>query len=94
MTRVPIAHLKQSGVDLIIIPLDKTFGHKSRLQQNQVISELQMRSTAAGLRGTCVPVWDSGGGRMGFIAPQNWHPFFNSVNLTWVAANVNRELRF
>lgn len=54
--------------------------------------ELQMRSRSAGLAGTVVPVWDSGGGRMKFKAPGPWHPFFRSLHLGTVHANLNREL--
>lgn len=62
------------------------------MDQNEIISELQSRATSAGLAGTVVLVWDNGGGHMRFIAPVKWHPFFRSINLQFVAANINREL--
>jgi len=92
MPRFNVAHLREQGVDLIIIPLERSFGFKSEQDQHQAIAELQERSANAGLRGVVVPVWDNGGGRMGFIAPQNWHPFFRSINLRFVTANLNREI--
>jgi hypothetical protein len=92
MPRFEVAHLREQNVDLIIIPLDSTFGNKTSIDQHQATGELQMRSRAAGLAGTVVPVWDCGGGRMAFIAPQSWHPFFSSINLQWVAVNINGEL--
>lgn len=92
MPRFQVAHIREQGVDLIIIPLNDSFRFKSQTEQNQIISELQLRATNAGLAGTVVPVWDSGGGRMAFIAPPNWHPFFRSINLQFIAANINREL--
>lgn len=92
MPRFKVAHIKEQNVDLIIIPLDETFGNKNSQDQHGIIQELQARATAAGLAGTVVPVWDSGGGRMAFIAPPNWHPFFGGLDLAWVATNINREI--
>lgn len=94
MPNLSIAHLRQQGVDLIIAPLDSAFGRKDREAQHAVIAEIQVRSRQAGLAGTVVPVWDTGGGRMGFIAPRPWHPFFASLNLGTVYANLNRELHW
>lgn len=92
MPRFKVAHVKEQGVDLIIIPLDNNFGSKSQEDQYSAIAEFQTRASSAGLAGKVVPVWDSGGGRMSFIAPTQWHPFFKSINLVFVAANINREL--
>lgn len=92
MPNLRVAHVREQGIDLIIAPLDYTFGQKTPAAQHAVIEEIQLRSHAAGLAGTVVPVWDSGGGRMSFIAPQNWHPFFRGLNLRAVRGSVNREL--
>lgn len=91
MPRFNITHIREQGVDLIIVPLDYTFKFKSKNDQDAIISELQMRASNAGLAGTVVPVWDNGNG-MGFIAPQKWHPFFKSINLQIVLNNINKEL--
>lgn len=92
MPTFQVAHIKQQGVDLIIIPLDSSFDSKPRADQDAVIRELQQRASAAGLRGTVVPVWENSSGRMSFIAPKNWHPFFQSLSLADVAMNINRKL--
>lgn len=92
MPTLKVAHVRQQGVDLVIAPLDRDFGHKTRQDQQAIVSEIQLRSRQAGLAGAVVPVWDNGGGRMAFIAPNNWRPFFNSLNLRAVWANVNREI--
>lgn len=92
MPRYKVAHIKEQGIDLIIIPLDSAFRTKSHEQQNEITLELQKRADAAGLAGTVVPVWDAGGGRMAFIAPQRWHPYFKGIDLAFVVANYNREL--
>jgi hypothetical protein len=92
MPRYKVAHVREQGVDLVIVPLDGSFGRKAQHDQREAIAELQNHATGAGLAGTVVPVWDSGGGRMSFIAPPNWHAFFRSFSLQRVAANINKEI--
>ena len=92
MPRFKVAHIKEQGADMIIIPLDHSFSSKTTQGQNEILNELQVRASSAGLAGKVVPVWDNGGGRMAFMAPPNWHSFFNSINLRFVFANINREL--
>jgi len=89
-----IAHIREQGVDLIIVPMDRGFGNLPASNQQTSNGELQAQCMAAKLAGTVVPVWDNGGGKMGFVAPQSWHPFFQSIDLRWVFARVNRELHF
>jgi len=84
--------MKEQSVDLIIIPLENSFGYKSQSDQHHIIDDLQVHSRAAGLAGDVVPVWDGGGGRMAFIAPREYHSYFRSINLAFVLANVNREI--
>ncbi|HVG34965.1 MAG TPA: hypothetical protein VM911_17980 [Pyrinomonadaceae bacterium] len=91
MSKYDVAHIQRQGIDLIIIPLESAFDYKSPSEQNEVVNGLQYYAGSAGLRGTVVPVWQSGG-RMKFIAPPNWHPFFRSLNWSFVRANINREL--
>ncbi len=77
---------------MVIIPLESSFGSKSSQDQQAIIADLQIHSRSAGLAGIVVPVWDGAGGRMAFIAPHQWHPFFTSLNLQFVFANINKEL--
>lgn len=91
MPSFEVAHIREQGVDLIIIPLNWTFGSKGTSDQQGMVAELQMRAEAAGLAGTVVPIWESGG-RMAFLAPPNWHSFFRSISLNYVARNINRRL--
>jgi hypothetical protein len=92
MPHFRVAHLREQGQDMIIVPLDSNFGHQPANDQHAAISDIQRHARGAGLAGTVVPVWDNGGGRMAFIAPRPWHPFFSSISLGFVAANLNREL--
>lgn len=92
MPHFKVAHLHEQGQDMIIVPLDSSFGRRITQDQNDIISDLQAHAHAAGLAGTVVPVWDNGGGRMAFVAPRPWHPFFKSINLRLIAMNLNKEL--
>ena len=92
MPEFKVAHIREQGQDMIIVPLDSAFGHKISQDQQAIIADLQAHATGAGLAGTVVPVWDAGGGRMGFIAPQPWHPLFSSLDLRRIFASINKEL--
>lgn len=92
MTTLDVAHVREQGIDMIIVPLDHSFNHKTSAQQNAARTEIQARANSAGLRGAVALVWDAGGGRTAFLAPTNWQRFFQSVNLRWVMAKLNREL--
>jgi hypothetical protein len=91
MPRFQVAHVREQGIDLIIIVVGSSFGNRGTSEQNQITAELQLRARNAGLAGTVVPVWDAGG-RIAFLAPRKWHPFFSSLTLEWITANINREL--
>jgi hypothetical protein len=92
MPRYELAHIREQGIDLIIMPLEDRFEYMPSSDQRATIAELQQHARAAGLAGTVVPVWNSGNGQMSFIAPNNWHPFFQGINLQWVGLNINKEL--
>lgn len=77
---------------MIIVPLEKSFGAKPEHDKKAFIAQLQAYAGSAGLAGIIIPVWEGTGGRMNFIAPTPWHPFFQSVGLRFVMENINREL--
>lgn len=91
-TTFDVAHIREHGVDLIIVFVTTSFGDKPGTEKDEICSSLQACATSAGLAGTVVPVWDRGDGRMGFYAPQQWHSFFSSISLADVAVNANRKL--
>ncbi|MEN6631789.1 MAG: hypothetical protein ABFD84_05135 [Candidatus Polarisedimenticolia bacterium] len=92
MTTLQVAHIREQGQDMIIAPLDRSFDHKTADQQQAAVAEIQMAATSAGLRGIVAVVWIGPGGRMKFIAPPPWHPFFRSLDIQQVMANLNRSL--
>ena len=91
MPRFKVAHINQQGVDLIITPVNDSFNHKPHSEQIEIIESLELAAHAAGLKGTVVPVWRVGN-RMAFIAPNPWHPFFQTITWDDVLSNVNREI--
>jgi hypothetical protein len=92
MPEFDVAHIQRQGINLIIVPLDSSFRYKTPTDQQAVWRALQTYAASAKLVGTVVPVWDAGNGRMGFLAPHNWHPFFKSLDLAFVATHINRRL--
>ena len=92
MATFQVAHLREQGQDIIIVVVDRSYGFKPNDEQNRICASIQACASAAGLRGTVVPVWDNGGGRMALLAPQPWVSFFQGMTLADVAANINREL--
>ena len=91
MPHFEIAHLNEQGQDMVIIPLEDSFDHRSDREQQSTVDELQLRSSAAGLKGIVVPVWNSGD-RMRFIAPIKWHAFFQDMSMPSVQARLNKTL--
>jgi hypothetical protein len=92
MPSFKVAHVRKDGLDLVIVPMSPSFGGKSRVEQKEIVDELQMQAAKAQLAGAVVPVWDSGAGRLAFLAPAAWHPFLKSLTLRSVLKLLNREL--
>lgn len=91
MATYKIAHLREQGQDMIIIPLDDSFEHKSSTDQEEIIATLQLCARSAGLAGTVVPVWRVGS-RHKFIAPRQWQAFFRSLSWNRIIASLNKTL--
>ena len=92
MSIFDVTHIREQGVDLILVPLNRSFDSKSSQEKSAIIDGLQASASSAGLAGTVVPVWETGGGHMAFIAPRPWHPFLSSISMGFVARNLNRRL--
>ncbi len=92
MPSYKVAQLAVQGMHIIIVPMGPSFLLKERPDQDALMSELQNRANAAGILGNVVPVWDIGGGKMGFRAPANQHPIFQQLKLETIRKNVDKEL--
>jgi hypothetical protein len=85
-------YMKEPGVDLIIIPVEESFARTALWDQRAIEANLQNHASAAGLEGIVVPVCNLGPNGMFFRAPPHLHPFFRSINMAWVIANLNQEI--
>lgn len=92
MPKFQVAHIREQGQQIIIVVVADDFHHRASIEQNEAWRAIQRCASGAGLAGTVALVWDAGGGRMGFLAPDAWQPFFRSLNLAVVARNINRQL--
>jgi hypothetical protein len=92
MPSIKIAHIREQGQDLIIVPLDETFGRRPNDDRKVTINKIQNVAREVGLNGKVVPVWPSGEEEMRFLAPEAWHPFFRSITWSWLIGNLNRQL--
>lgn len=86
-----VAHVREQGQDMIVFPLNSQVQYRSDQERSQMMYALQMCASSAGLAGTVVMMWEANGRTM-FMAPPQWHRFFSSVNMLWVAKNVNKKL--
>jgi hypothetical protein len=92
MPTFQVAHLQRDGQDLIIIPVDKSFGKRSPAEQSRIQEAFQRSAVSIDLPGVVVPVWEDDSGRMAFRAPPPWHAFLKSIDMVYVATALNRVL--
>ena len=92
MPTFQVAHLRRDGKDVIIVPVDRTFGARSPSEQARIQEAFQRSAVAAEIPGVVVPVWEDASGRMAFRAPPPWHEFFKSIDMVYVATALNRTL--
>jgi hypothetical protein len=89
MPRYEVAHIREHGTDIVIIPLEPTFDSKSPAEKTRTRDELQLKATAAGLAGTVALVWEHND-RMAFFGPNNLHTYLGSLNMALVLQSVNK----
>lgn len=92
MTTIDVAHIREQGQDMIIVPMQASFGQKLESEQAQIEAGVEFAAHQAGLAGHVATVWDAGGGRMAFRAPNPWRGFFSSISLHFVLSNVNKRI--
>jgi class 3 adenylate cyclase len=92
IVKYPVAHIKISGVDLVIVLLDTSFAGMGQMGKAEVLRSLQQHAAAAGLRGTVVPIWDNGRGGAEFLAERQLLPYLKNLSLSIVQSKINREL--
>jgi hypothetical protein len=87
-----VAHLKEQGVDLVIVFVNPSVGNLSPLEQQQAADALQRCAASAGLAGNVAMVWQNSAGRMEFWAPNNQHAYFLEVPWDYLVGNINKTL--
>lgn len=92
MPTFQVAHLRRDGQDVIIVPVDRSFGKRSPAEQARIQEAFQRSAAAVDIPGVVVPVWEDASGRMAFRAPPPWHDFFKSIDMVYVATALNRSL--
>jgi hypothetical protein len=92
MPTFQVAQLHQAGQDVIIVPVDRSFGKRSAAEQARIQEAFQRSAAAVEMRGVVVPVWEDASGRMAFRAPPPWHDFLKSIDMVYVATALNRTL--
>lgn len=92
MTTLNVAHIQEQGVNLIIVPLDRSFDSQTLAERMSVRDEIQVRAQSAGLAGFVSLIWETVSGRVAFIAHKNHHAFFQSISLQYVWVRINRQL--
>ncbi|MDE8603935.1 hypothetical protein M3I01_013610 [Marinomonas sp. RSW2] len=90
-TTYEVAHIREQGQDMIIIPVSSSLSNMSNTKQNELRDSLQLYARDAGLAGEVCLVWETGN-RFYFIAPNLWHPFFKGMSMNFVARNINKKL--
>jgi hypothetical protein len=92
MPTFQVAHLQRDGQDIIIVPVDRTFGKRSPAEQARIQEAFQRSAVSVEMAGVVVPVWEDPSGRMAFRAPPPWHDFLKSIDMVYVATALNRTL--
>jgi hypothetical protein len=92
MPTFQVAHLQHNGQDIIIVPVDRTFGKRSPAEQARIQEAFQRSAVCVEMNGVVVPVWEDAAGRMAFRAPPPWHAFLKSIDMVYVATALNRVL--
>lgn len=86
-----IAHIREQGQDMIIFPLDRSFGNLSASNQNAELDNLERAAHNARLAGRAVCYWQQGS-QTRFIGPPQWKPFLQCFTFQTVLSLVNKKL--
>ncbi len=86
-----IAHVRQSGIDLILVPFESDFGDLPSEEQETALAAIQKTAVLAGLKGEVVPIWPTREGNTSFIAPKSCHQVVKKLTFDFVKINLNRQ---
>jgi hypothetical protein len=92
MPTFQVACLRHDGMDVIIVPVDRSYGQRSPTEQARIQDAFQRSAAAVNLAGVVVPVWEAANGTLGFRAPSPLHDFLKGIDMVYVATALNRNL--
>jgi hypothetical protein len=92
MPTFQVAHMRHGDQDVIIVPVDRTFGKRSTTEQSRIQEAFQRSAQVANIPGVVVLVWEDAAGRMAHRAPPNWSDFLKTIDMVYVATALNRTL--
>lgn len=92
MPTFQVAHIQHGGQDVIIVPVDRSFGKRSPTEQARIHEAFQRSANVAKLPGAVATVWEDASGKMSFRAPPALHEFLKSIDMVYVATALNHTL--
>src|SRR5437764_13331870 len=92
MPTFQVAHLRREGQDVIIVPVDRSFGKRSPAEQSRIQIAFQRSAAVAAIIGVVVPVWEDTWGKTAFCARPSWHDVIKSIDMGYVDTALHRNL--
>jgi hypothetical protein len=93
MQKLKVALVHELGQDIIIIRMADSYPGDSVRARSFAQQGLQRAAAAAGLPGVVVTVWRANAeGLMGFLAPRELYPYFQSLDMPTVTRLSEDEL--
>src|SRR6476469_3501118 len=92
MPTFQVAYVRHGDQDIVIVPVDCTFGKPPPTEQARIQEAFQRSATAAKLPGVVVLVWEDSRGKMAHRAPPAFNDFLKSIDMVYVATALNRTL--
>jgi hypothetical protein len=87
MQSFDIAHIREQGVDLIVVFVDPRVGRMTDSERAEISAQLTLCSRGARLAGSVVLVWPGG-----FYGNRRFHAFFESTPYEALVASINKKL--
>jgi hypothetical protein len=91
MPKYKVAQLSYEGENVILVPMDRSFGKRPQEQKDQELSKLQAAADATGLNGKLVIIWDAAGSVAAF-GPDKLKGYAESLRWTSLRTKMNCDL--
>jgi len=92
MPTYKVAQIHKEGRDLLVIPLEPSFDHKTHAEKQEFTAHMQECAQSAGMKGRIVPVWDGEDDQLNFFAPPYLNSLVTSITVGSVKKSLNAEL--